>query len=55
MDKSMKILHIGKKGPKLNTLERHHIYKIAKRGLQMNNTFTNMHNPLFDALIKTHT
>jgi hypothetical protein len=55
MDKIMKILHIEKKRPKLNTLERYHIYEMTKRGLQMNDTFTDMHNPIFDVLIKTHT
>jgi hypothetical protein len=51
----MKILHIEKKGPKLNTLEWFHIYKMAKKGLQMNDPFTDIHNPIFDVLIKTHT
>jgi hypothetical protein len=51
----MKILHIEKKGPKLNTLERFHIYDMTKRGLQMNDTFTDIHNHIFDILIKTHT
>jgi hypothetical protein len=55
MDQIMKILHIEKKGPKLNTLERFHIYDMTKRGLQVNDTFTDMHNPIFDILIKTHT
>jgi hypothetical protein len=55
MDQIMKILHIEKKGPKLNTLERFHIYKMTKKGLQMNDTFTDIHNPIFDVLIKTHT
>jgi hypothetical protein len=54
MDQIMKILHIEKKGPKLNTLERYHIYEMTKRGLQMNDTFMDMHNPIFDVLIKTH-
>jgi hypothetical protein len=35
----MKILHTEKKGPKLNTLDRFHIYDMTKRGLQMNDTF----------------
>jgi hypothetical protein len=55
MDQIMKILHVEKKGPKLNTLERFHIYDMAKRGLQMNDTFMDMHNSIFDILIKTHT
>jgi hypothetical protein len=51
----MKILHTEKKGPKLNTSERFHIYDVTKKGLQMNDTFTDIHNPIFDILIKTHT
>jgi hypothetical protein len=54
MDQIMKILHIEEKGPKLNTLERFHICDMTKKGLQMNDTFTDMHNPIFDILIKTH-
>jgi hypothetical protein len=55
MDQIMNILHIEKKGPKLNTLERYRIYEMTKRSLQMNDTFMDMHNPIFDVLIKTHT
>jgi hypothetical protein len=31
MDQIMKILHVEKKGPKLNSLERFHIYKMTER------------------------
>jgi hypothetical protein len=55
IDQSMKILHIEKKGPKLNTLERFHICDVTKKVLQMNDTFTDTHNPIFNILIKTHT
>jgi hypothetical protein len=55
IDHSMKILQIEMKGPKLNTLERFHIYDKKKKGLQMNDTFTDIHKPIFDILIKTHT
>jgi predicted transcriptional regulator len=48
IDKTMKMLHMEKKGPKLNTLERFHIYDITKKGLQMNDTFTDIYNPVFD-------
>jgi hypothetical protein len=27
---------------------------MTKKGLQMNATFTGIHNPIFDVLIKTH-
>jgi hypothetical protein len=48
----MEILHIEKKGPKFNTLERFYIYDLTKKSLQMSDTFTDMHNPIFDILIK---
>jgi hypothetical protein len=35
---AMKILKIEKKGKHLNTLEKYHIYKTSKDGLQMNDT-----------------
>jgi hypothetical protein len=47
----MKILHIEKKGQKLNTLEKY-IYNTTKKVLQLNDTFTDIHNPIFDILIK---
>jgi hypothetical protein len=50
----MEILHIEKEGPKLNTLERFHICDITKKGIQMNNIFTDIYNLIFDILIKTY-
>jgi hypothetical protein len=47
MDQIMKILHIEKKGPKLNTLERFHIYDMTKRGLQINTHSQDIHNSIF--------
>jgi hypothetical protein len=35
-------------------LKRYHIYDIRKKGLQID-TFTDMHNPILDIPIKTHT
>jgi hypothetical protein len=52
MDQTMEVLHREKEGPKLNTLERLYIYDLTKKGLQMNDTFTDTHNPIFDILIK---
>jgi hypothetical protein len=52
MDQTMEVLHIEKKGHKLNTLERLYIYDLTKKGLQMNDTFTDMHNPIFHIQIK---
>jgi hypothetical protein len=52
MDQTMEVLRIEKKGPKLNTLERLYIYDLTKKGLQMNDTFTDTYKPIFDILIK---
>jgi hypothetical protein len=54
LDHFMETLHIEKKRPKLNTSERFYIYDITKKGLQMNDIFTDIYNPIFDILIKTY-
>jgi hypothetical protein len=36
---TMKVLKTEKKGRHLNTLEKYHIYKTSKEGLQMNDTY----------------
>jgi hypothetical protein len=53
IDQTMEVLNIARKGRKLNTLERYHIYDLSKKALQMNDTFTDLHNPIFDILTKT--
>jgi hypothetical protein len=53
MQDTMDILHIERKGPLMNTLERFHIYSLSKENLQMHDTYTDMHNPIFN-LIKEH-
>jgi hypothetical protein len=54
IDQTMKILHIEKKGHKLNTLERFEIFNLTTKAVQLNDTHTVMHNPIFDVLIKTY-
>jgi hypothetical protein len=49
---TMEILHIERKGQKLNTPERYHIYDTTKKDLQMNDAFADTHNPIFDILTK---
>jgi hypothetical protein len=39
------------KGHLLNTLERLYIYELSKKKLQMNNSYTDTHNPIFDLII----
>jgi hypothetical protein len=48
----MSVLRKEKKGRKLNTLERFHIYDLRKKGLQLNDACTVMHNTIFVVLIK---
>jgi hypothetical protein len=40
IEKTMKILHIGKKSKQSNTNDRFHIYEITKQNIQLNETFT---------------
>jgi hypothetical protein len=40
-----------KKGHLLNSLERFHIYNLSNKMLEMNYTFADLHNSIFDPLI----
>jgi hypothetical protein len=46
----MKVIKIQKEGKHLNPLEKYHIYKTSKDGLQMNDTYINNHNPIFKVI-----
>jgi hypothetical protein len=52
----MDVIHITGKGHLLNTLERFYIrvYDLSKKKLQMNDTYTDAYNPIFDLLIKNN-
>lgn len=54
LDQTVEILHIDKKEPKLNTLERSHIYDITKKGLSMKDIIIDIHNLIFDIWIETY-
>jgi hypothetical protein len=47
------ILRCEKKGPLMKALEQFHIYRLTKDRLQLNDTYTDTYNPIFD-LITTH-
>jgi hypothetical protein len=47
----MDILHIEKKEPLINTLEQIHIYSLWKENLQLNDIYTDIHNPIFNVII----
>jgi hypothetical protein len=40
-----------KKGHLLNTLEQFYKYDLSKKKLQMNDTYTGTHSPIFDLII----
>jgi hypothetical protein len=50
MADTMKVLKTEKKGKHLNTLEKYHIYKTSKEGLQMNDTYIETHNSIFEVI-----
>jgi hypothetical protein len=47
------ILHIEKKGRLMNTWEKFYIQKLSKNNLQLNDTYTDINNPIF-GLIDNH-
>jgi hypothetical protein len=52
---TMELVKIGKKGRHLNTVEKCHIYRISKDNLHMNDTYTDIHNPIFETLCELNT
>jgi hypothetical protein len=52
---TMDIIETEKTGKHLNTLERYHVYKISKERLRMNDTYTDIHNPIFETLRELNT
>jgi hypothetical protein len=54
MEKTMKILHMEKKGQMLDTYERFHIYEISKQNIQLNDNFADTYNPIYDIIITAY-
>jgi hypothetical protein len=54
MEKTMKILHVERKGQMLDTLENYYTYTITRQGVQMNETSTSTYNPIYDYLTKAN-
>jgi hypothetical protein len=50
IETTMDILQIQKKGPILNTLERYYIYNLSKDKLQLNDTYIDTYNPIFNII-----
>jgi hypothetical protein len=51
----MEIIKTGKKGKHINTPEKYHIYRISKDNLHMNDTYVDVHNPIFETLHELNT
>jgi hypothetical protein len=54
MESCMKILEYKGKSQKLNTLERYHIYRLAKVEQPLNEQYTDMQNPIFESILKVY-
>jgi hypothetical protein len=54
LEETMDILHTEREGPQLNTWELFHEHNLCTQMLQMNDIYTNIHNPTFDLIIKTY-
>jgi hypothetical protein len=51
IDQTLGILYIEKKGQLLNTLKLFHTYNLSRQKLQMNDTFTDIYNSIFNLLL----
>jgi hypothetical protein len=51
---TMDTLHIEKKGRLMNTWEKFYIHKLIKNNLQLNDTCTDINNPIFDLIDNHH-
>jgi hypothetical protein len=50
-----KIIKMEKKGKRLNTLEKYHVYKISKIRLYKNDAYSDVYNPTFETLQELNT
>jgi hypothetical protein len=51
---TMDILHIEKKGRLMNAWEKFYIHKLSKNNLKLNDTYTDINNPIFDLIDNHH-
>jgi hypothetical protein len=54
IEDTVKILHKIEKGTHMNTPEKFHIYEISKQRIQINDTCTDIINPIFQILTKAY-
>jgi hypothetical protein len=52
--KTMKILHVEKKGQMLDTYGIFHIYEISKQNMQLNYNFAEIYNPIYDTTVTAY-
>jgi hypothetical protein len=46
----MDVIRNGRKGRHLNALEKYNIYKISETNTQLNDTYNEMQNPIFQEI-----
>lgn len=47
---SMDVIRTGRKGRRLNTLDKYHICEISRNSLHMNETYIEAHNLIFQTV-----
>jgi hypothetical protein len=52
---TVKVVKIEKKRKHLNILEKYHTHKMSENRLHMNDTYIDIHNPIFEALHELNT
>jgi hypothetical protein len=50
LENTLNILQFEMKSRKMNSLQQYYIYRITKENLQLNDTYTNNYNPIFDLI-----
>jgi hypothetical protein len=54
MEKTMKILHVKKRGQMLDTYDRFYVYKISKQYIKLNDNFAETYNHICDTIIPAY-
>jgi hypothetical protein len=47
LEDTKEVIRLDRKGQRMNTWERFHIYKLSKEGIQLNDTYADSYNPIF--------
>jgi hypothetical protein len=46
-------VHVPKKGPFMNTLEKFNVYTVSRQGMHMNKTYADIINPIYDVILQS--